>query len=252
MFVPTLREDISELLELGLSQAEIARLTGVAGPTVNYHVAQLWLELRAAPPPARNDDVDPGSAVRTVATRGRVAELLADGVPRAEVARRLGISKATVSYHARRLGETIDERAARRYDWSAVQRYYDAGHSVTECIERFGFSRYSWHAAVKRGVIAARPQRMSVEQLCKAGTARNRFHLKRRLLELGLKEERCERCGIAEWHGARLVMALHHVNGDRHDNRLDNLQLLCPNCHSQTENFSGRNRREVVRAREAA
>jgi 5-methylcytosine-specific restriction endonuclease McrA len=36
-------------------------------------------------------------------------------------------------------------------------------------------------------------------------------------------------------------MALHHINGDGRDNRLENLQFLCPNCHSQTENFAGRN-----------
>jgi predicted HNH restriction endonuclease len=41
-------------------------------------------------------------------------------------------------------------------------------------------------------------------------------------------------------------MALHHVNGDGRDNRLENLQLLCPNCHSQTENFSGRGRRRLT------
>jgi 5-methylcytosine-specific restriction endonuclease McrA len=38
-------------------------------------------------------------------------------------------------------------------------------------------------------------------------------------------------------------MALHHINGDRLDNRLENLELLCPNCHSQTETFAGRNGR---------
>jgi hypothetical protein len=40
-----------------------------------------------------------------------------------------------------------------------------------------------------------------------------------------------------------LSMALHHMNGDGLDNRLENLALLCPNCHAQTPNFSGRNRR---------
>jgi 5-methylcytosine-specific restriction endonuclease McrA len=46
--------------------------------------------------------------------------------------------------------------------------------------------------------------------------------------------------------GRPLSMALHHVNGDGRDNRLENLQLLCPNCHSQTANFSARGRRLAV------
>jgi hypothetical protein len=68
-----------------------------------------------------------------------------------------------------------------------------------------------------------------------------RYHRKRRLFEAGLKENRCERRGIREWRGEPLVMALHHLNGVGNDNRFENLLLMCPNCHSQTENFAGRN-----------
>ena len=50
-------------------------------------------------------------------------------------------------------------------------------------------------------------------------------------------------CGLTSWRGKPLALALHHINGDRLDNRLENLALLCPNCHSQTDNFSGRNGR---------
>jgi hypothetical protein len=41
--------------------------------------------------------------------------------------------------------------------------------------------------------------------------------------------------------GCPPALALHHINGDNCDDRLENLALLCPNCHSQTENFAGRN-----------
>ena len=61
-----------------------------------------------------------------------------------------------------------------------------------------------------------------------------------------MKENRCERCGVSDWLGEPLAIALHHANGDGLDNRLENLVMLCPNCHSQTDNFSGRGRRRLV------
>jgi hypothetical protein len=181
------------------------------------------------------------------ATVEEVRRLLREGYAQADVARVTGRSKSTVSWHARQLERPIDERCARRYDWAEIQAYYDAGHSIRECQARFGFSRQSWHRAQQRGKVRARPHGMPLAELVVG--PRDRHHLKRRLLGAGLKENRCERCGIDEWLGAPLSMALHHVNGDGSDNRLENLQMLCPNCHSQTENFAGRNRgRRVARA----
>lgn len=239
MFVAaSVRREVERLLAHGLSQAEIARRLGVAGPTVEYHVARLRqaTDTRAAgwPPPAPD-------ARRENRTRDRVAALLDGGLSRAEAARRLGLSKATISYHARRLGVPVDSRCARRYDWNAVQEYYDRGHSVRECIAQFGFSSRTWSDAVARGAVVARPARMASERFFAAGVHRNRTYLKLRLLAEGLKEPWCATCGISEWHGKRLSLALHHRNGDRLDNRVANLDLLCPNCHSQTSSFAGRN-----------
>ena len=68
--------------------------------------------------------------------------------------------------------------------------------------------------------------------------------------KLGLKENKCEICGTSEWQGKSLVCELHHINGDSTDNRIENLQILCPNCHSQTENFRSRNIPKVMSASE--
>lgn len=61
---------------------------------------------------------------------------------------------------------------------------------------------------------------------------------------LGLKENKCEKCGLSEWNGEPLICELHHINGNTTDNRIENLIILCPNCHSQTDNFRSRNRKK--------
>lgn len=168
--------------------------------------------------------------------------MLAEGVERAEIARRLGVTKATVSYHARRLGAPVDQRCARRYDWKKVQAFHDAVNGARACIRAFGFSHETWHKAILRGDITPRPSFMTTDAMFAKGVRRNRTHLKQRLLQLGLRTGECERCGVLEWQGEPLSMTLHHINGDRDDHRVENLRLLCPNCHSQTDNFAGRNR----------
>lgn len=65
--------------------------------------------------------------------------------------------------------------------------------------------------------------------------------LKIRLFSEGIKIKKCEICGNSMWRGKELSLELHHINGDPFDNRIENLQILCPNCHSITENYRGKN-----------
>lgn len=67
------------------------------------------------------------------------------------------------------------------------------------------------------------------------------FKLKNRLFQEGLKQNRCEECGVSEWNGKFIACELDHVNGNRTDHRLENLKVLCPNCHSQTSTFRAKN-----------
>jgi hypothetical protein len=156
-----------------------------------------------------------------------------------QIARELGISQATVCYHARRLGYPPKQQT--RYDWAAIQAYYDAGHTYRETKARYGFSSGAWGKAVEAGKITARRNITSLESWLVEHSTVNRQHLKRRLVSAGLKQDKCEDCGLTEWRGRPITLALHHRNGVRNDNRLENLAILCPNCHSQTENFGGRN-----------
>lgn len=69
--------------------------------------------------------------------------------------------------------------------------------------------------------------------------------LKKRLIDGEVKENKCECCGIDSWNGAPIVLELDHINGISNDHRLSNLRLLCPNCHSQTPTFKGKNKSRV-------
>ena len=63
----------------------------------------------------------------------------------------------------------------------------------------------------------------------------------KRLLNANLKERICEHCENTLWLGNPIPLELHHINGVSSDNRLENLQLLCPNCHALTDNYRGKN-----------
>lgn len=70
--------------------------------------------------------------------------------------------------------------------------------------------------------------------------------LRIRLIKEGYKEHKCECCGITEWRGFPAPLELDHIDGNRHNHKHENLRLLCPNCHSQTETYRGRNIRSTA------
>jgi 5-methylcytosine-specific restriction endonuclease McrA len=66
--------------------------------------------------------------------------------------------------------------------------------------------------------------------------------LKNRIIKEKLKVYECEECGITEWNKKPIILHLDHIDGDNHNHKFSNLRLLCPNCHSQTDTWCGKNK----------
>lgn len=108
------------------------------------------------------------------------------------------------------------------------------GETLKRKIQEFDIdiSHFTFHAktlSTKKDVFSYLKQNSSIHT----------SKLKQKLLDAGLKENKCEICGCQYWRDKIIICQLHHINGDNTDNRLENLQMLCPNCHSQTDNYCG-------------
>ena len=91
------------------------------------------------------------------------------------------------------------------------------------------------------------PNRKHAGQFLYKGSLIKSYKLKLKLLSDNLKPSRCERCLGTEWMGEPIPLELHHVNGEPFDNRIENPQLLCPNCHALTDSHAGRGMRGSAR-----
>ena len=133
-----------------------------------------------------------------------------------------------------------------KYNWKIIQKYYNTGKSIRQCMKKFGFASRSWGNASERGDIKSRTRVIPIEKYlvkyCHDDCHGDRGNIKRRLIHEGILKNKCYQCGqLPTWNNKELVMVLDHINGKKYDYRLTNLRLLCPNCNAQTETFSGKN-----------
>jgi hypothetical protein len=128
--------------------------------------------------------------------------------------------------------------ALRRLGW-------DGGNTgrrrLRQAIQQHGLSTDHWLGQRWARGRSFPERRRPVEQYLVRGKLVSSTYLRTRLIEEGVLAARCSRCGLAEWQGVPIPLELDHVNGDRRDNRLENLRLLCPNCHALTPTYRGRN-----------
>ena len=123
-------------------------------------------------------------------------------------------------------------------NFNTIRKYIDLYN-----IDISHFTGQTWNKGIN---YLEKTARVPLSEILKENTNFQSDQLKKRLIAEGIKEYKCEKCGITEWCNEPITLELHHINGNHYDNRLENLQILCPNCHSQSHNWKGKNQKKYI------
>lgn len=177
-----------------------------------------------------------------------IQALLKQGYSVKRITKTLNCSASTVSYHRKLLGLYTGTNRTRNedVDWSAAQEFYDGGATILETRRRFGISASVWRDGRSKGFIATKGRLTDDEIFVTESPYMKTERLRRKIIEdRGL---RCEKCGIEDiYNDEPITLQVDHINGVSNDNRIENIRLLCPNCHSQTHTYAGKNIRNPMR-----
>jgi 5-methylcytosine-specific restriction endonuclease McrA len=118
---------------------------------------------------------------------------------------------------------------------------------IKQAIKDYGFD--SSHFTGKGHATKGAKPSLPLEMYLQRGTKQGSHKLKKKIIEAGLKKHQCEGCGLTTWREKKIPLELHHLDGDQLNNTIENIQLLCPNCHAQTDDYRGRKKSLNHRAR---
>lgn len=121
--------------------------------------------------------------------------------------------------------------------------------SVQAHIKRSGLD--TTHLLGKAHGSSMSPTKKALPEILVNGSRATSAYLRKRLLKAELLKNQCSMCPQGPyWNGKPLTLQLDHINGDSSDNRIENLRIVCPNCHTQTKTFTGANRSSRYRRQE--
>ena len=109
--------------------------------------------------------------------------------------------------------------------------------TVRKHITRLGLDTSHWQPNAIRIRKLIQHNTIPLEEILVENSNYDRSRLKKRLIKKKLLDYKCSICQLKDWNNKSISLQLDHINGNSRDHRLENLRLLCPNCHSQTDNF---------------
>lgn len=179
-----------------------------------------------------------------------IKQMLLEGANYPEIMKTIGVAKSTISYHAKMIGMSTTA-----HDWERIQLSYDSNKDLHMLMKDFRLHRVTIWDACRSGKLKVEKtlselqkeiRAISLDDIFKDGSGYEsstvRTYVKRNeLLPYGCAIEECILHKTTEWCGSDIKFHLDHINGVRTDHRLENLRWLCPNCHSQTSTYCGRN-----------
>lgn len=204
----------------------------------------------------------------------RIRQLLEEGKKYPEIMKEVNCASSTIAYHANIIGKRRYSFERKTYDWSAIQMYYDEGHTFADIARKFGVDHSTVRYASSTGklrietsherkLLEQRKRRerknsgdpvrkcWGIEHLCEdsemSQSSLRKLLISTEIIPISCTIPECLLFGIIRpsWAGSPITLHLDHKNGNRRDNRLSNLRWLCPNCHSQTPTYCGRNHKKV-------
>lgn len=145
-----------------------------------------------------------------------------------------------------------------------LQKIIDNSNNYKEVLEKIGLSNIgNNYKTLKKYIEIFQINTKEIEQRKKETTNNKKYtkesflklldtgnltmkpsRILKKLIEYNLKEYKCEECGISKWNNKEITLELHHIDGNNKNNKLNNFKILCPNCHSQTENFRYKNKKQ--------
>jgi hypothetical protein len=201
----------------------------------------------------------------------QIIEDYKNGLSRKEICEKYNVTKSFVAYRLRRDFQEILQRRKAKFATDIefielVKKYLPQSNSLNHLCNKLGLKGVEGYYTKIKKIIEDYHldtshfgqtkhncfgfcNSMTDEEYFASNAKRDGRNLLKRLLNHSYKEYKCECCGLNEWRGEKIPIEVHHINGNHFDNRIENLQLLCRNCHALTENYGSKNHKEKTKQR---